>query len=67
MTVRKVLQPENALSAMLVTDAGIVIDDIPLQPANAEPPIEVTQDLELNETEISSVQPENALEEIPVT
>ena len=67
MTVLKVLQPENAEPAMLVTDAGIVIDIIPLQPANAELPIEVTQDLELNETEISSVQPENALEEIPVT
>jgi hypothetical protein len=67
MTVLKVLQPENAEPAMLVTDAGIVIDDIPLQPENAELPIELTQELESNETEIRSVQPENALEEIPVT
>jgi hypothetical protein len=43
-----------------VTDAGMEMLPIPLQPENAEFPIELTQDLELNETEIRSVQPENA-------
>ena len=38
----KLLQPENALSAIVVTLAGILIPVKPLQPKNAKSPMLVT-------------------------
>ena len=65
MIVVRLVQSANALSPMVLTELGMLIDVRPVQPANVASPISVTESGRVIDSRL--VQPANARELISVT